>query len=40
MYLHKQFCNMAVTAHFTTVIPVGGPKKPMTTHKAQKYNSD
>ena len=40
MYLHKQFCDMVVTVHFTMVIPVGGPKKPMMTHEAQKYNSD
>lgn len=40
MYLHKQFCDMAVTAHFITVISVGGLKKSIMTHKVQKYNND
>lgn len=29
---------MAVTAHFTMVVPVGGSKKPVMTHEAQKYS--
>lgn len=36
----KHFSDMAVTAHFTTVILLSSPKKPNEPHELQKYNSD
>lgn len=36
----KQFSDVAVTAHFTTVILLKSLKKPSMPHELQKYNSD
>lgn len=36
----KQFSDMAVTAHFTTVILLSSPKITSLPHELQKYNTD